>query len=71
MAYVVNYDIVTRDGATAASLANYPLPVVSITLGAAGLGERINLVAGTGNAIVIASVALARRPIEPGWVTER
>jgi drug/metabolite transporter (DMT)-like permease len=62
VAYVVNYDIVTRDGATAASLVTYLLPVVSIALGAAVLGERITLAAGAGTAIVLASVALSRRP---------
>jgi drug/metabolite transporter (DMT)-like permease len=62
LAYVINYDIVTRDGATAASVVTYLLPVVSIALGAAVLDETINLAAAAGTAVVLASVALARRP---------
>lgn len=64
LAYVVNYDIVTRDGATAASLVTYLLPVVSIALGTAVLDERITLAAVTGTAVVLASLALARRSSE-------
>lgn len=62
LAYVLNYSIVTRDGATAASVVTYLLPIVAIALGAAVLDERIGLAAGVGTVVVLASVALARLP---------
>jgi EamA-like transporter family protein len=61
LAYVINYDVVTRDGATAASVVTYLLPIVSIAVGAAIVDEIINLAAAAGTVVVLASVALARR----------
>lgn len=61
LAYVLNYDIVTREGATTASVVTYLLPIVSIALGAAVLGETIGPAALTGTAVVLLGVALSRR----------
>ena len=66
LAYVVNYDIVNREGATAASVVTYLLPAVSITLGAAILNESISIATAAGTAVVLASVALVRRLKPPG-----
>jgi drug/metabolite transporter (DMT)-like permease len=41
LAYVINYAIVARDGATVASTVTYLLPVVAVVLGAAVLDETI------------------------------
>jgi drug/metabolite transporter (DMT)-like permease len=61
LAYVVNYDIINRDGATTASVVTYLLPVVSVVLGITVLNESIGITAYAGTAIVLASVGLVRR----------
>jgi len=60
LAYVLNYDIVTRDGATAASLVTYLLPIVAVALGAAVLDESVEVATVVGAAVVLVGVALAR-----------
>jgi drug/metabolite transporter (DMT)-like permease len=62
-AYVLNYQIITSDGATAASTVTYLLPVVAIVLGVLVLDESITANALAGIALVLAGVALARRPV--------
>jgi drug/metabolite transporter (DMT)-like permease len=61
IAYVLNYQIITSDGATAASTVTYLLPIVAIVLGAFVLGERVTLQVLTGIALVLGGVALTRR----------
>jgi drug/metabolite transporter (DMT)-like permease len=61
IAYVLNYQIITSEGATAASTVTYLLPVVAIVLGVAVLDERVTLSIIAGIALVLAGVALTRQ----------
>jgi drug/metabolite transporter (DMT)-like permease len=60
-AYVLNYQIITSDGATAASMVTYLLPVVAIVLGVLVLSEAVTPAMLAGIALVLAGVALTRR----------
>ena len=60
-AYVLNYQIITSEGATVASTVTYLLPVVAIVLGVLVLGESITVITLAGIALVLAGVALTRR----------
>jgi drug/metabolite transporter (DMT)-like permease len=61
LAYVLNYQIITSEGATAASTVTYLLPVVAIVLGVLVLSESITVTTLAGIALVLAGVALTRR----------
>ncbi len=61
-AYVLNYQIITSDGATVASTVTYLLPVVAIVLGVLVLNEQITAMTLGGIALVLTGVALTRRP---------
>jgi drug/metabolite transporter (DMT)-like permease len=71
VAYVLNYRLITDEGATAASTVTYLIPVVAVASGAAVLSERVtwNLIIGA--AVILAGVASsesrpdrrARRPL--------
>jgi drug/metabolite transporter (DMT)-like permease len=73
-AYVLNYRIIADDGASAASVVTYLLPITALVLGAFILEEMPTVHAIIGLVIVLAGVALARHrvarpqrePIEPG-----
>ena len=68
-AYVLNYQIITSEGATVASTVTYLLPVVAIVLGVLVLDEHITLLAVAGIALILVGVALTRRQGEqPGPV---
>jgi drug/metabolite transporter (DMT)-like permease len=60
IAYVLNYQIITSEGATVASTVTYLLPVVAIVLGVLVLGEDITAMVLAGIALVLAGVALTR-----------
>jgi drug/metabolite transporter (DMT)-like permease len=60
-AYVLNYQIITSEGATVASTVTYLLPVVAIVLGVLLLGESITVTVLAGIALVLVGVALTRR----------
>lgn len=60
-AYVLNYQIITSHGATAASMVTYLLPVVAIVLGVLVLSEAVTPAMLAGIALVLAGVALTRR----------
>ena len=60
-AYVLNYQIITSEGATVASIVTYLLPLVAIVLGVLVLGESITALMLAGIALVLAGVALTRR----------
>jgi len=60
-AYVLNYQIITSEGATVASTVTYLLPVVAIVLGVLVLNETITATIIGGIALVLAGVALTRR----------
>jgi drug/metabolite transporter (DMT)-like permease len=61
VAYVLNYQIITSEGATVAATVTYLLPVVAIVLGVVVLGETVTISVLTGIALVLAGVALTRR----------
>jgi hypothetical protein len=62
-AYVLNYQIITSEGATVASTVTYLLPVVAIVLGVLVLHESITVITLAGIALVLAGVALTRRRV--------
>ena len=64
-AYVLNYQIITSEGATVASTVTYLLPVVAIVLGVLVLSETITVTMLAGVALVLAGVALTRRRAKP------
>jgi drug/metabolite transporter (DMT)-like permease len=59
-AYVLNYRLITDDGASAASLVTYLIPIVAVILGALTLGESLTLNVIVGMVIVLAAVGLTR-----------
>jgi drug/metabolite transporter (DMT)-like permease len=59
-AYVLNYQIITSEGATVASTVTYLLPVVAIVLGVVVLDESITALILAGIALVLVGVALTR-----------
>ncbi|HEY0933270.1 MAG TPA: DMT family transporter [Trebonia sp.] len=61
VAYVLNYQIISSDGATAASMVTYLLPVVAIVLGVLILDEGITANITGGVALVLIGVAITRR----------
>jgi drug/metabolite transporter (DMT)-like permease len=65
LAYVLNYQIITSEGATVASTVTYLLPVVAIVLGVLVLGESVTVTTLAGIALVLAGVALTRRREKP------
>ena len=65
VAYVLNYQIITREGATVAATVTYLLPVVAIVLGVLVLGETVTAGVLAGIALVLAGVALTRRGSRP------
>jgi len=64
-AYVLNYQIITSEGATVASTVTYLLPVVAIVLGVLVLGESVTVIVLAGIALVLAGVALTRHRPKP------
>jgi hypothetical protein len=63
-AYVLNYQIITSEGATIASTVTYLLPVVAIVLGVLVLGETVTAATLAGIGLVLAGVALTRRRVQ-------
>jgi len=59
-AYVLNYQIITSEGATAASTVTYLLSAVAIILGVLVLSEHITFLILAGIALILAGVALTR-----------
>ncbi len=57
---MLNYQIITSDGATIASTVTYLLPVVAIILGVMVLSEHITATIIAGIALILAGVALTR-----------
>ena len=64
-AYVLNYQIITSEGATVASTVTYLLPVVAIVLGVMVLGESIAVAMLAGVVLVLTGVTLTRRQAKP------
>jgi drug/metabolite transporter (DMT)-like permease len=65
-AYVLNYQIITSEGATVASTVTYLLPVIAIVLGVLVLNETVTATMIAGIALVLAGIALTRRRGQPG-----
>jgi drug/metabolite transporter (DMT)-like permease len=59
-AYVLNYQVITSDGATVASTVTYLLPIVAIALGVLVLRETITPPILAGIALIVVGVFLAR-----------
>jgi len=58
---VLNYQIITSEGATVASTVTYLLPVVAIVLGVLVLNESVTALIFAGITLVLVGVALTRR----------
>ncbi|WP_019067312.1 DMT family transporter [Streptomyces hokutonensis] len=58
--FYLNYRLIADEGPTSAATVGYLLPVVSVSLGAVLLDERVGLRVVTGMAVVLAGVALTR-----------
>jgi uncharacterized membrane protein len=71
VAYVLNYQIITSEGATVAATVTYLLPVVAIVLGVLFLGETVTVTVLAGIALVLSGVALTRRRNKAAAVTRR
>ncbi|MGQ0846713.1 MAG: DMT family transporter [Sporichthyaceae bacterium] len=65
IAYVLNYRLVADEGPTAASTVTYLMPVVSVALGAAALGEDVGVRLVAGIAVVLLGVGLVQRKRGP------
>lgn len=61
VAYVLNYQIITSEGATVASTVTYLLPIVALVLGVLVLNEPVELAALAGIALILGGVALTRK----------
>ncbi|MFF5358690.1 DMT family transporter [Streptomyces scabiei] len=59
--FYLNYRLIEDEGATSAATVGYLLPVVSVTLGALFLDERVGMRVVAGMAVVLTGVALTRR----------
>jgi drug/metabolite transporter (DMT)-like permease len=70
VAYVLNYQIISSEGATIASTVTYLLPVIAIVLGVLILGETITILVLAGIALVLVGVALTRRKRQPERAAE-
>jgi len=60
IAFALNYQAISQDGAVTTSTVGYLIPIVSITLGAVFLGEQVSIRVVAGLAIVLIGVALTR-----------
>lgn len=60
-AFLLNFQLIADEGATATSTVAYLLPVVSVVLGALALGEPLTAHVLLGMAVVLLGVALARK----------
>jgi len=63
IAYVLNYRIIATDGASAASLVTYLIPITAVILGAIVLREKPTVHAIIGMVVILAGVTLARRGV--------
>ncbi|WP_033295213.1 DMT family transporter [Amycolatopsis jejuensis] len=68
IAFALNYQILASEGAVAASVVGYLLPVVSVLLGAVFLHEQLSFRVIAGMAVVLVGVALTRLQRKPAAV---
>jgi drug/metabolite transporter (DMT)-like permease len=59
--FYLNYRLIADEGATSAATVGYLLPVVSVSLGAVLLDEKVGLRVMAGMAVVLVGVALSKR----------
>jgi drug/metabolite transporter (DMT)-like permease len=73
VAYILNYGIIARAGATVAATVAYLMPLVSVLAGVVILGERLAWNQPAGAAVIIAGAALAqtRARVNPSARTAR
>jgi drug/metabolite transporter (DMT)-like permease len=71
VAYVLNYRIITDDGASTASLVTYLIPVTALVLGVIVLGEAATVHAIIGMVVVLIGVALAQHGVCSRITTDR
>ncbi|HEV2981981.1 MAG TPA: DMT family transporter [Solirubrobacteraceae bacterium] len=71
VAYVLNYSIVDRAGATIASTVTYLIPLFATACGVAILGEGLSWNEPVGALVVLGGVALAQRGLTPNAGTLR
>ena len=74
-AYILYFRLIADLGASTAASVNYVVPVVAVALGVLVLGEPVTWQLVTGGALVLASMAYARRrprltPVRPRPTTE-
>ncbi|MFE3172606.1 DMT family transporter [Amycolatopsis sp. NPDC059090] len=70
IAFALNYQLLASEGAVAASVVGYLLPVVSVLLGAVFLHEQLNLRVIAGMLVVLVGVALTRLQRKPAVAPE-
>jgi hypothetical protein len=61
---VLNYQIITSEGAAVASTVTCLLPIVAIILGVLILNEHVTLLVIFGVSLILLGVALTRKPLE-------
>ena len=60
IALIINFQLIATEGATAASVVTYLVPVVALLLGVLALDEPATHALPLGGALILAGVALAR-----------
>ncbi|MGH3798331.1 MAG: DMT family transporter [Pseudonocardiaceae bacterium] len=60
LAYIINYALIRTEGPTRASIVTYLVPIVSLTLGAAALGEPLTPNLLTGTTLILSGIAISR-----------
>jgi drug/metabolite transporter (DMT)-like permease len=68
IAYILNYRLITDEGATTASTVTYLLPIVAVVLGILILGEPLTWNVFVGTALILAGVALAEGRVGGGRI---
>lgn len=61
VAYILNYRLITDEGATVASTTTYLLPIVAVVLGAVTLAEPVTVAMVVGMALILAGVWLIQQ----------
>jgi len=70
VAYILNYTVIERAGATVASSVTYVTPAVAVVVGSLFLGESVSWNNFVGTAIILTGVYLTRPPATRGAGTE-
>ena len=65
LALIINFRLISTEGATAASVVTYMVPIVALTLGILALSEPARTTLPFGAAVILVGVALVRYRREP------